>query len=439
VPRPTAVRRPPVPARLPFYYGWVVVAVAFVTMAIAVNSRTAFSLLFPPLLDEFDWPRGVTAGAFSTGFLVSTLYAPLIGYLMDRWGPRYVIPSSALMVGIGLAAATLTRQPWHLYATLGALMVGGSIAMSYVGHGAFLPNWFSRRRGLAIGIAYSGVGVGSIVMLPWLQDLIDAQGWRYACWTLAFLVLAIAPLNLVLQRGRPRDLGLEPDGVPPAPPAPSGAATDAQRVAIIDPARAMTDWTLRRAAGTARFWWLAVGFFCGLYAWYAVLVHQTRYLIDIGFDPGIAARALALVALFGIAGQIAIGHLSDRIGREWAWTIGSMGFIICLLLLLHLQARPEPVLMYAMVAAQGLLGYSLAPFYAAIPADLFQGRSYGTIYGTLSLTSTLGAAAGPWGTGYLYDLTGGYTAAFWLALFLVLVSIGCIWCAGPRKVRSVAG
>jgi MFS family permease len=259
--------------RVRFFYGWVVVAVAFVTMAIAINSRTAFSLLFPPLLDEFGWPRGLTAGAFSTGFLVSTLYAPLIGYLMDRWGPRYVIASGAVLVSIGLASATQTSQPWHLHASLGVLVVGGSIAMSYIGHGAFLPNWFSRRRGLAIGIAYSGVGVGSIVLLPWLQGVIDADGWRRACWVLAILVLAIVPLNIVLQRRRPQDLGLEPDGGPAA------AQHDAARrsaIVVIDPVWAGTDWTLRRAAGTTRFWWLALGFFCGLDAGYAILVHQTR-------------------------------------------------------------------------------------------------------------------------------------------------------------------
>jgi MFS family permease len=202
----------PLIARVPFFYGWVVVGVAFVTMAIGVNSRTAFSLLFPPILDEFGWPRGITAGAFSTGFLASALYAPVIGMLMDRWGPRYVIALSALLVSTGLATATLTSQPWHLHLTLGLLVVGGSVGMSYIGHGAFLPNWFRRRRGLAIGLAYSGVGVGSIVMFPWLQGVIDADGWRYACLALAALVLAIVPLNLLLQRRRPLDLGLLPYG-----------------------------------------------------------------------------------------------------------------------------------------------------------------------------------------------------------------------------------
>ncbi len=417
-------------ARVPFFYGWVVVGVAFVTMAIGVNSRTAFSLLFPPVLDEFGWPRGITAGAFSTGFLASALYAPVIGMLMDRWGPRYVIALSAVLVSIGLASATLTSQPWHLHLTLGLLVVGGSVGMSYIGHGAFLPNWFRRRRGLAIGIAYAGVGVGSIVMFPWLQGVIAADGWRYACLVLAALVLAIVPLNLALQRRRPQDLGLLPDGAPSAA-ATAGATTTAQAPAAVE-------WTLRRAARTARFWWFAAACFCSMFAWYAVQVHQTRYLIDVGFAPGEAALALALVALFGIGGTIGTGYLSDRVGRRWAWTLANAGFVLCFVLLLRLQGQPDPVLMYGMVAAQGLLAYGISPLYSAIPADLFPGRSFGAIYGTLSLATSLGAAAGPWGAGALYDLTGSYVTAFWLCLVLALASIGCIWQVAPRKA-SAAG
>jgi MFS family permease len=414
-------------ARLPFFYGWVVVGVAFVTMAVGVNSRTAFSLLFPPILDEFGWPRGITAGAFSTGFLASALYAPLIGVLMDRWGPRYVIAMSAVLVSAGLASATLSSQPWHLHLTLGLLVVGGSVGMSYIGHGAFLPNWFRRRRGLAIGLAYSGVGVGSIVMFPWLQGVIDADGWRYACLALAALVLAIVPLNLLLQRRRPQDLGLVPDGADP-----DAAASDPTPRT---PAPA-AEWTLARAARTARFWWFAAACFCSMFAWYAVQVHQTRYLIDTGFGRTEAAFALALVALFGIGGQIGTGYLSDRVGRPWAWTLANAGFVLCFLLLLRLQGQPDPVLMYAMVAAQGLLAYGISPLYSAVPADLFPGRSFGAIYGTLSLATSLGAAAGPWGTGYLHDLTGSYVAAFWLCLALALLSIACIWQVAARSDRA---
>ena len=126
-------------ARLPVYYGWIVVAVAFVTMAIGVNTRTSFSLLFPAILAEFGWERGVTAGAFSIGFVASMLISPFVGALMDRFGPRFVIPAGVVLVSSGLALATLATRPLHLYLTLGVLVVGASVLLSYIGHSFFLP------------------------------------------------------------------------------------------------------------------------------------------------------------------------------------------------------------------------------------------------------------------------------------------------------------
>src|SRR5215831_13504526 len=200
------------PLRLPFFYGWVIVAVVFVTMGIAVNARTAFSLLFPPILDEFGWERGTTAGAFSFGFFVSAGFSPFVGRLMDRRGPRVVIEMGVGLITTGLLLAPLVRQPWHLYVTLGVLVGGGANCLGYSGQSLFLPNWFVRRRGLAMSVAFSGVGVGAILVLPWLQTLIGRAGWRAACWSLGLLVLALlAPLNLLL-RQRPEDLGLAPDG-----------------------------------------------------------------------------------------------------------------------------------------------------------------------------------------------------------------------------------
>jgi len=420
---------------LPFFYGWVIVAVAFVTMGVGVNARTAFSLLFPPILDEFGWERGVTAGAFSFGFLVSAVLSPSLGRLMDRRGPRVVIELGVGLMAAGLMLAPLARQPWHLYATLGVLVGGGSVCLGYTGQALFLPNWFVRRRGLAISVAYSGVGVGSIVLLPWLQDLIGRAGWRASCWALSILILALlAPLNLLLRR-RPEDLGLEPDGDDASPGSPAANRT----ANVVDPAWAAIDWTLGRAMRTARFWWIMVGYFCGLFAWYAVQVHQTKYLVEIGFSPTYAAWALAFVSLAGIPGQIALGHLSDRIGREWVWTVGSLGFALCYLALLLLRHAPTPTLLYLMVASQGMLGYGLTSVVGAIPAEIFQGRHYGTIFGTLMLASIVGGAAGPWVTGALYDATGSYTLAFSLAIGSSVLSAGAIWLAAPREVRAVAG
>ena len=183
-------------------------------MAVGVNARTAFSLLFPSILDEFGWDRGVTAGAFSFGFLASAALSPFIGRLMDHRGPRVVIEIGVAAMTAGLLLATLVRQPWHLYATLGML-----------------------------------VGAGSIIMLPRLQTIIGRDGWRAACWARGILVLALlAPLNLLLKRG-PEELGLEPDGDRYS----HNAGASSRTTNVVDPAWVAVDWTLVRALRTPSF------------------------------------------------------------------------------------------------------------------------------------------------------------------------------------------
>jgi len=227
-------------------------------------------------------------------------------------------------------------------------------------------------------------------------------------------------------------MGLEPDGArsTAAAPAPNN---------IVDPEWAAIDWTLRRALRTARFWWIAIGYFGALFAWYAVQVHQTKYLTEIGFSATDAAWALGLVSLVAIPGQIALGHLSDRIGREWVWTIGNGGFVICCFALILLAAHPNAALLWVMVIAQGTLGYALTSVMGPIPNEIFAGKHYGAIFGTVMLSAILGGAAGPWAAGVLHDLTGSYAMAFWISIGCNAVSAAAIWRASPGKIRAVAG
>ena len=176
-----------------------------------------------------------------------------------------------------------------------------------------------------------------------------------------------------------------------------------------------------------------------LFAWYAVQVHQSQYLIQLGFDDTQIALALGVVVMSGVIGQIGLGYLSDRAGREWAWTLSLSGYVLCYAILLLMKSYPSASLMYAMVAAQGLLGYGLASMFGAMPADLFQGPRFAAILGVVSVAANLGAGVGPWLTGYIYDMTGSYDDAWWLAIVVSIVSIGAVWMAAPRKVRRVAG
>jgi MFS family permease len=422
-------------SRLPFYYGWLIVAVAFVTMAIGVTGRTAFSLLLPPLIDEFKWYRGLAAGAFSFGFLVSAVLSPVVGRVVDARGPRIVILAGVVLMSSGLLLAPWVASPWHLYATLGVAVGGGANMMTYTVHSQFLPNWFVRRRGLAISIAFAGAGVGGVLLLPWLQTSILSEGWRASCVAMGLLVLVgIAPLAFLVRKS-PAEIGQNPDGDTASP----DVVAKRSAAAIVDPVWAATEWTLGRAARTARFWWIALGYFLALIAWYAVQVHQTKYLVEVGFSPLVAAWALGAVSVMAIPGQILLGALSDRVGREWIWTAGCLGFVISYAALLGLEHSQSSALLYAMVFAQGFLGYALTSVMGPIVAEIFEGPHYGSIFGTITIALIGGGAVGPWMAGAIHDATGSYQIAFLLIIAFCLVSIVAIWMAAPRKIRVVPG
>jgi MFS family permease len=305
--------------------------------------------------------------------------------------------------------------------------------MTYTAHSQFLPNWFSRRRGLAISIAFSGAGVGAVVLLPWLQNIILTEGWRASCVAMGWLVLfGIAPLTPLLKKG-PADVGQSPDGDNTSPE----MTVKRNAAAIVDTAWAATEWTLGRAAGTARFWWIVLGYFLVLIAWYAVQVHQTKYLVEIGFPPLVAAWALGAVSIIAIPGQILLGALPDRIGREWIWTAGCLGFVFSYAALLALESWPSNALLYSMVFAQGFFGYALTSVMGPIVVEIFEGPHYGSIFGTITVALIGGGAVGPWMAGAMHDATGSYRLAFLLIIAFCLVSIAAIWIAGPRRVRRV--
>ena len=435
---------PPSPALRPrLFYGWVVIAIAFVTMGVAISARTGLSLLYPEMLDEFGWSSGATAGAVGAGFAISTLGLPVVGWVMDRWGPRVALPIGALLVAAGYALLTITDSLLMLYIAVGALAVNGSMAMSYIAHAMFLANWFVRNRGLATGIAFSGVGVGGAVLLPAMQAAIEAHGWRTAAMGTAALVLVvIVPINAIFQRRSPQEMGLNPDGDPDAaegvaPRGPSPADL------IVDHAWAATEWTLARALRTARFWWVSAGFSLGLFIWYAIQMHQTRFLIEVGVSPAVAATALGMTALCGVAGQIGIGALSDRIGREPCWIIVGVGFAIASAALL-LMARgaggpPSALLMWVAVGAQGLMGYGLAALFGAVIAEIFAGPRLASVLAAISIRGNIGGGTGAWMMGALHDATGNYQLGFAICIGASLLSPVCIAIAAPGKVRRVAG
>lgn len=418
----------PTPSRaLQRFYPWVVIAVAFLTVAMAFGARNAFAVFLIAIIDEFHWSRALASGALMLGSVVWTVAAPVIGRLLDRFGPRPVLAGGSVLMALGFVISGLAHSVFEFYLGMGVFVGVGFAALPMTSQATFLSNWFVRKRGMAIGVAASGIGLGILIVVPLTQWLIDKFGWRQSLFILAgLLVLLVAPLNLIFQRQRPEEMNLKPDF---GEPLPQVAATDS-------PVLAGTGVTLREALRTGRFWAFAAGVLCGAIPLHMVLIHQVAAVSDAGFSKEISALSLGLIGLFTAPCMILMGLLADRLGREWSYTLGSAALMIGIGLLMLIGVAPQTWLLYAFPPFVALGFSSRQSLYPTIAADLFHGKAFGAIIGAIALFIGAGAGIGPWLGGLGHDLTGSYIGAFCIAEVLSFLSICFIWLAGARKYRQ---
>ncbi|MBW1646463.1 MAG: MFS transporter, partial [Deltaproteobacteria bacterium] len=308
--------------RLPFYYGWLIVAVSFVTLGLSFGVWYSFSVFFVAIIRDFGWERAATASIFSFFVITHYLSATGAGILVDRYGPRWVIPAGAAILAAALLLSSRAASLPQFYLTYGVGAAVGISLMGFVPHATLLPRWFARRRGLAVGLAMAGIGVGMLFIPPGMQRLIAAHGWRQAYVVLALLMLPAIPLNLFCQRRDPAAVGERPDGEQDPAAAAAAKNTPSSQLVVVDREWAATEWTAARALGTRRFWLLAAGFFCGPFAIQGTLLHTVACLVDHGIRPQSAAAIFGLLGICGAVGKVLLGFLADRWLRETASSIG---------------------------------------------------------------------------------------------------------------------
>ena len=423
------------PTKPPFYYGWVIVATSFITLGVAFGVWYSFSVFYIAIINDFAWQRATTAGIFSLFTISHYLCAFLTGWLIDRFGPRLVIPAGALWLAASLTLLTRAQNIFDFYLVYGIFAAIGVSFIGFVPHATFLPRWFVQRRGLALGLAMAGVGVGMLIVPPVMQHLISSHNWRYAYQVLAIIVLLIIPINLFFQRRDPQQIGLRPDGLIRAQNQPSAIEAESQgSVLIIDSNWASTEWTSRKALRTRRFWYLAAGFFLGPFAIQGVLLHAVAGLVDGGMTTRMAALTFGFLGICGSVGKITLGFFGDRWNRETANTIGMAAATLGVLALAGMKLLPQ-LLPYIFAAGFGFGYGAAAPLFPSIAADIFQGRHFGRIFGLLSLNLGFGGAAGAWFSGLIFDQTGSYFTAFVFDIIALWLSCLCFWLAAPRLVR----
>ena len=399
-----------------WYYGWTVVAIVFLTVSATLGTRAAFGVLLMPVADGLGWSRGVVAGAIAVNNILWAVSAAPMGALLDRWGPRPVFAGAAIVTGLGLTLGALSQEPWQLYLGVGVLAGIGLTPLVPNSQTVILANWFVQRRGLAIGLAASGVGIGMLVLAPLTRWVVDQAGWQAGFLVLAGLFfVGIAPLNALAQRRRPEDCGLLPDGAaaPPRVPPPAGPS-------------------LALALRNVRFWLLAASCVPGTTAVTFLVVHGVAYLIDVGFSPQAAATTVGLSGACAAVGMVLLGHLADRWGGEVAYTIGTGALVVGIGLLAVLRPGDDGLLyLYAALFALGLAA-RMGALTAYMLAALARGPAFGTLTGILATHMGVGSALGPSMGGWVFDQTGSYQLALVVAAGCGLAGIGLVWLAGPR-------
>jgi MFS family permease len=410
------------------YYGWVVVAIGFCTMMLIMGSFFSSGVLFAAVVADDGWSRATASLPFSIALIVYAGSAWLAGQLFDRYGPRRLFPLGALCAGLGLIVSAQIHTPWQLCLSWGLLVAQGFNLAGIAPHLAHVALWFTRYRGVASGLVLSGASVGGLVVVPVAQYLVDHHGWRPAYTLLgALVILCLIPLNALGQRHRPADLGLYPDGVADPPAATLPQACSAQ----------VAPWTLWRAMGTGRFWLIFVLGVCLGWLSNITSVHQIAHIISSDYPSMLAASIVGLVSLLRAVSSAIGGGLSDRLGREAVFSIGTLLCTMGLLCLVFLRPSSPSWLLYGYALAFGL-GYGVyGTVYAAATADLFFGPSLGTILGALELGWGLGGFAGAWFGGFWHDHWGSYHGAFGLSVGVNLLGWLALWLAAPRRRRYV--
>ncbi|MFC2003211.1 MFS transporter [Chloroflexota bacterium] len=396
------------------YYGWVIVAACLIIFLTVSGIRFSFGVFFKSLEEDFGWTRAVTSGVFSLSSLLGCVFVVIGGWALDRYGPKVVFTVMGFSVALGLVLTSQATTIVHLYLSYSLLLAIG-IGPGYVVVTSTVSRWFTKRRGLALGIATSGIGLGTIIMTPVAVYLISSYGWR-----LSYLIMAITAFFIIipcaqLLRKWPREATAQPEGEMSEPINQSSPEETNYNE--------LRGYSPLQATKTKNFWlFISIWFFYSL-CLFMVMAHIVRHGIDLGFNPMQASSILSVIGGTSVAGRLIMGRVSDSIGRKQAAVISALlmaGAMLCLIKASSLW------MLYLFAVIFGFSYGGISPPIGALIAETFGLRRLGAIMGILEIGWAPGAALGPALAGHLFDISGSYVFAFLAGLIAMLIVVASI-------------
>jgi MFS family permease len=385
------------------FYGYVIAILTFCIFLVAYGIRFSYGVFFQPMSNELGWSSATTSLIYSISMLMEGIFNIILGRMIDRYGPRLIATFSGCLVALGYGLMPTVHSTWQfflLYAGVVGIGMGGLFGPLVT----IIPRWFTARRNLVNGLVISSVGIGILIASPLANQLIKVLDWRTTFLAFGLAIFLVVTVCAQFLKRDPYSLGLLPYG-----------ETADRRGEGKNP---VAGFSLSQAARTYQFWFIFLLFFAYGFAANAVSIHIVPDAIDKGISAALAATILATIGGLQIAGRIGLGLAADRLGER---RIATGGFALFALLTFLLPAISHQAAFFIFAAFFGLTQGGLAVSQSPLVARYFGVRSLGLLFGFCGFGFTLGAAAGPYITGKVFDLAGNYGTAF-LAVALVSVA-----------------
>jgi MFS family permease len=400
--------------RSSFFYGSYIIAACAGIQAIGIGTYIAFGVFFKPLLAEFTWSRAMLSGAHSLAFLIAGSLGILVGRLVDRFGPRFLMTAAGLLFGSSLLLFSTIQAPWQLYLFYSLLFGMGLSAMDVIALNT-TARWFVRRRGAMTGIVKMGTGFGQM-LIPFLANvLIAGLGWRQAYAIIGGMGMMLLVLIAQVLRHDPSHMGLLPDN--------SRTETSGSGYAEIE-------LSLRKVMRGRAFWMIFFANLSACFCLMSIIVHIVPHAIDMGISPKASATILSTIGGASIVGRFSIGRAIDRIGNRRSMILC---FVFLILMLLWLQLSNQLWMFYLFAVVYGFAHGGLFTVISPIVAEYFGIRSHGFLFGVAAFAGTVGGFIGPIFAGSLFDITGSYGTAFWGYLVVAVIGLGLIFYLKPIR------
>lgn len=396
-----------------FFYGYVVVLVAFFIMLLAYGTYYTFGIFLRPLSIEFGWTKAVTSGAYSLSTILSGLLAIVTGRLTDRFGSRRVVTLSGFLLGLGYLLMSQVSAIWQLYLFHG-VMIGIGISGFFVPLLSTVTKWFVKRRAMMTGVVVAGIGAGTMIIPSVASWLICSYGWRISYVVVGIIALLFIVLAAQFLRRAPRQVGQLPYG-----------QTELEGEGLVLQAG---EFSAQKAIHTGQYWTLLAMFFCAGFCINTIIVHIASHAVELGILATMAAFTLTIIGGVSIVGRITMGSVADRMGNRPALIIG---FILMSGVLLWLTVAKEMWMLCLFAVVFGFAYGGVITSESPMVAELFGLDSHGVLFGTISFGFTIGGAVGPVLAGHILDITGSYQVAFLVCAIVAIIAFILTWLLRP--------